>query len=191
MRGKEGDVRVIIVHRWGGTPEDDWYPWLKDELEKRGSEVIVPEMPNTDEPRIEEWVSHLKEVTGALTRDTCFVGHSIGCQAIMRYLEKVEGKVPKAVFVAGWFKLDNLEDEEAVQIARPWVATPIDFGKVRDKIGSLTVFLSSNEPYGFVEDNAHIFRAELGANVVIEENKVHFTDEDGIAEVPEVLSALL
>ena len=41
--------RVVIVHGWGGSPEDNWIPWLRKEMEKGGFEVIVPrEYPVND-----------------------------------------------------------------------------------------------------------------------------------------------
>ncbi len=182
--------RIFIVHRWDGTPESDWYHWLKKELEKKGFEVLIPEMPDTSKPKIDVWVSHLKKLVGKLDKDTYFVGHSIGCQTIMRFLEKenYNSKVGKVVFVASWFKLDNLEDEEVKAIAKPWIDTSIEFNKVKQKISKLVVFLSNNEPYGFVEYNSEIFKDELGAKVVIEKEKGHFTEEDGITKLNEVLN---
>ncbi len=182
-------MRIIIIHRWGANPQSDWYSWLKRELEKKGHSVFVPEMPNTDEPMIEEWVAHLKRVVGQLDAETCFVAHSIGCQSVLRFLEgeKYSGKVGNVVFVAGWFKLDNLEGEEVVAIAKPWMNTPIDFSLVRRRLNSLTVFLSNNEPYGFVQYNSDVYQKELGAMVVIEKDKGHFTEEDRVVEMPEVL----
>ncbi|MBS3080262.1 alpha/beta hydrolase [Candidatus Pacearchaeota archaeon] len=185
--------RIIIVHRWDGNPNDDWYPWLKKELERKNFEVSAPVMPNTSEPKIEKWTSHLKKIVGKLDEKTYFVGHSIGCQSIMRYLEKedYEGKVGKIIFVAGWFNLDNLENEEVKKISKPWVETPINFDKVKQKISSLTVFLSDNEPHGFIEYNSRIFKNKLGAKVIIEKDKGHFTKDDGITEIEEVLKELV
>lgn len=28
--------KALILHAWYATPESDWYPWLKTELEKKG-----------------------------------------------------------------------------------------------------------------------------------------------------------
>jgi len=186
-------MRAIIIHGWDGNSKKHWYPWLKKELEKKGFKVEVPAMPNTSEPKIETWISHLKKVVGKLDNETCFIGHSIGCQAIMRYLEKenFNGKVGKVVFVAGWFKLDNLEDEESEKIADPWMNIPINFEKVKQKLSELIVFLSSNEPYGCVKSNAQIFREKLNAKVIIEKDKGHFCDEDDIKKLPEVLEEIL
>lgn len=185
--------RIFIVHRWDGNPDSDWYPWLKKELEKRGFKVVIPMMPDTSEPEIDKWILHLNKVVGTLDEETYFVGHSIGCQAIMRYLEKkkYKGKLGKIIFVAGWFKLDNLEDEEVKTIARPWIETPINLDILKTKISELIIFLSDNEPYGFVKYNADIFKNKLNGKVITEKEKGHFTEEDGIKEIKEVLNELL
>ncbi len=181
--------RCIIVHGWDFNPSMHWYPWLKRELEKKGYEVIIPEMPNTSEPTITAWVSHLKNTAGTLNAQTHFVGHSIGCQTIMRFLEQEDynGRVGRVCFVAGWFSLENLEDCEIKTIAHPWLTSPIDFDKVKQKLSKLTVFLSSNEPYGCIDHNTTTFKEKLGAHVVIEHNKGHFTADDEVTEVPEVV----
>jgi len=181
--------RVFIVHRWSGGSHDDWRPWLKAELEKRGWQVTVPDMPDTDAPVIEKWVAHLAEVVGTPDAETYFVGHSIGNQAILRYLEAVTQPVGGAVFVAGWFSLENLEDEETAAIAKPWIETPIDLGKVRGVLPKSTVIISDNDPYGMFEENKRKF-AELGSKIVVLPNAGHFTAEDGFTELPVALSEL-
>ena len=183
--------RAIIVHGWDFNPSMNWYPWLKKELEERGYEVIVPEMPNTEEPKINSWISHLKKVIKNLDRDTLLIGHSIGCQTVMRYLEKESfNDKLKVIFIAGWFKLDNLEGSEVEKIAKPWLETPIDFNKVKSKISSLTVFLSDNEPYNYIDYNSKLFKEKLGAKTIILKNKGHFTEEDGIKHIPEILELI-
>ena len=185
--------RLFIVHGWGFNPKMNWYPWLKSKFEKVGFKVFVPEMPNTPEPNIDAWVSHLKKVVGNLDENTYFIGHSIGCQTIIRFLEKekYDGKIGKVIFVAGWFNLDNLEGEEVKEIAVPWINTNINFNKVKEKIGHLTVFLSSNEPYGCLEENKKTFEKKLKAKVIILKDKGHFTEDDGVKEIQEALNEIL
>lgn len=182
--------KVIIVHRWDGSPDTDWYPWLKRELENKGYHVIVPEMPSPSEPTIPFWVGELIETLDEPDRETSFIGHSIGCQTIMRYIETLPEnvRVGKVVFVAGWFDLENLENEESERIAKPWIERPINMHSVKNKVREMKVFLSSDEPYGFIEENASTFKNELGAKVVIEKGKGHFTENDGVTKVPEVLA---
>ena len=172
-------------------PDGDWRPWLVRELEKKGYEVHSPEMPDMDTPVIKKWVNRLSELVGAPDEETYFVGHSIGCQAILRYLEKISAPVGGAVFVAGWFDLKNLEEEgeEIIATARPWIETPIDLQKVRSALPKSTLIISDNDPYDTFEMNKEKF-AELGSKIIVLPNAGHITAEDGFTELPVALSEL-
>lgn len=177
---------AYIIHRWDATPDDDWYRSLSMGLQERGYGVEIPAMPNTDAPVVKAWVEHLRETVGETDlTNAVFVGHSIGCQTIMRYFETLPRgtKVGAAVFVAGWLHLDNLEDEEAEEIAKPWLTTPIDFGKVREVCDRFVTVFSSTDPYVPLSD-AELFKEYLGAEVIIRENAGHFTAEDGYSTLP-------
>lgn len=176
--------RVFIIHGWSGSPEGGWFGWLKSELEAQGFKVIAPQMPETDEPKIETWVPFLSKLVGEPDEDTFFVGHSIGCQTIMRYLETVyPKKTGGAILVAGWFNLKGLEGPDEKKLASPWVTTPINFEKVKNAAGKFFVVLSDNDPYVPIGD-AQMFNEKLEAEVIIQENKGHFTGEDGAADLP-------
>lgn len=179
--------RVFIIHVWGGHPGEGWQGWLSDELKKKDFEVIAPQMPNTENPKIEEWVSFLSDLVGEPDENTFFVGHSVGCQTIMRYLEKIfPKKIGGAIFVAGWFNLKNLEGPEEEAIAKPWIERPIDFEKVRNAGSKFTVFLSDDDEWVPLSDK-EIFESKLGARVIIQKNRGHF---EGLSEMPEVLELL-
>ena len=183
--------RVYIVHGWGGKPAEHWLPWLKEKLEARGLEVTLPTMPDTDEPVIEKWVSHLAKAVGQPDEQTYFVGHSIGCQTILRYLETTPNQtVGGCVFVAGWFKLENLEDEKEEQIAEPWLRDDIRFEKVLSTTENFVVLISSNDPYNAVAENKLLFEQRVGARVTIMKNMGHFTTDDNVTALPEVAQVL-
>lgn len=184
---------MFIIHGWGFRPKHNWYSWLKGELENQGFEVVVLEMPDTEKPNIESWVGHLEKVVGGPDEQTYFVGHSIGCQTILRYLEKIDKKIGGVVCVAGWFNLAGLEEEgeEVVAIARPWIETPIDFEKVKSVAHNIISIFSDDDQYGFIEENKSTFVKKLDAKIITESGKGHFTAGDGVVELPSVLEALL
>lgn len=185
--------RVFIIHGWDGYPEEGWFPWLKEELEKRGFEVIVPAMPEPEEPKIEIWVPFLTKLIGTPDQNTFFVGHSIGCQAIIRYLETLpeNTKIGGAVFVAGWYDLRNLETKKEERIAGPWVNTPRNDEKINKIMnGEVVAIFSDNDPW-VIHENQNSWRKKVGAEIIVEHNKGHFSGSDGIKELPSLLDAVL
>lgn len=186
--------KVIIVHGWSGYPEEGWFPWLKNELESRGFEVVVPQMPRPEEPRINNWVPALSAAIGAPDENTYLVGHSMGCQAIARYLETLPEnvRVGGAIFVAGFFKrLTNLEEEEAASgVAEEWLHTPLDFVKVKSHLSGSVAIFSDNDPY-VPPDNQEEFANALGSEIIVEPEKGHFSGSDGVTQLPIALKAVL
>ena len=124
-------------------------------------------------------------------QDTYFVGHSIGCQTILRYLDSLpqNTKVGGAVLVAGFLKTKPLETKEEVETVTPWLETPINFEKVK-RACKFTATFSDDDSYVPLE-NAQLFKEKLGAKTIIEKNKGHFTEADGVKELPVVLEELL
>ncbi|MDE1865056.1 MAG: serine hydrolase family protein [Candidatus Micrarchaeota archaeon] len=184
-------VRVIVVHRWYGNSACDWIPWLKAEMEKSGAEVVVPDMPNTNAPRIDQWVPFLKGVAGAVDGNTYFVGHSIGCQAVLRLLETLPDgtRAGGAVLVAPWINtLTNLSEGEP-EIARPWLETPIKWGNIREHAGKIVDICSDDDPY-VPSSEAEILKRELSAKIVLDQKRGHFTDEDDVTQLPVLLKEL-
>jgi predicted alpha/beta hydrolase family esterase len=177
--------RVFIIHRWSGSPNDDWRPWLKQELENRNYEVVVPEMPDTDTPMIEKWVERIKKIVGIPDEEVLFIGHSIGCQAILRYLEIIQEPIFGAIFVAGWSKLENLEDKETEEIARPWLETPINLDKVKKVLPQSALLISDNDPYGAFEENKTYF-SRLGSRIIVLHHAGHITGEDGFRKLEQI-----
>ncbi|MDO8590244.1 MAG: alpha/beta hydrolase [bacterium] len=184
--------RVYIIHGWDGHPEECWFPWLKKELEARGFEVFVPAMPDPSEPKIETWIPFLSNLVGTADINTFFIGHSIGCQAIIRYLETLpEGvKIGGAVFVAGFYNLRNLETEEEERIAGPWVNTPRNDEKVKRVVNKAVAIFSDNDPFVLAE-NQESWKEKAGAKIIVEHNKGHFSGSDGVSSLPSALEAVL
>ncbi len=186
--------RIFIVHGWTGSPRRDFLPWLRMELAANGFEVHVPSMPDSDHPVIEKWLAHLRKEVGTPDENTYFVGHSMGTQAILRYLASLPKniKVGGVVLVAGFVNLTNesFSTDEDYKIAKPWLERPIDFGKVTEHSTRITAIFSDNDPYVSLE-NVEIFRENLGAEIIVEHDMGHFNTEDGATKVLSILSAVL
>ena len=104
--------RIIILHGTHSSPEGNWFPWLKKELEKVGHEVFVPKLPTPEGQSVSSWFKALqKQCPWEFGQDTILVGHSCGATFMLDILNR-ERKNPvfASFFVSGF--LDPLGNEE-------------------------------------------------------------------------------
>lgn len=182
-------LRVLIVPRWGATPSDDWYPWMEAELAASSTfgPVVVGAMPAPEEPTIEAWTSRLTELAGedpVTLAHTVLLGHSVGCQAILHYLDRLPTscRVKGTMLVAGWWWVD--EPWESIE---PWLRARLDLDGIRERAGRVGVLLSDDDPFtSDVVANREQWEQRLGATVEVVGSAAHFNHP----EEPRVLSAL-
>lgn len=186
--------RVFIVHGWDGSPQNDWMPWAKKTFEKKGFNVHVPAMPDSPNPKIETWVPFLAKKVGEPDGNTILIGHSIGAQTILRYLETLpeKKKIDKVIFIAGWQTLtpEATPTKEDIEIARTWVETPINFEYVKGKANSFICVFSDNDPDVPYEENAKIYKEKLKAKIILVKNKGHFSQDAGVTKLPLLLELI-
>jgi hypothetical protein len=179
---------LTLVPRWAGRPESDFYPWLTARLQEPPApfaSVRTLAMPEPERPVISAWVSTLTAALGPLpAEDTVLLGHSVGCQAVLRYLETLPPghAVAGALLVAGWWEVDKPWDS-----LRPWLDTPVELARVRGAARRFVVLLSDNDP--FTSDHARnrrLWEERLGAEVRLVPGARHFNAH----QEPAVLDAL-
>lgn len=171
--------KAIIIHGWDGNPNEPLHRYVRGILEKLGYRVIVPKMPNPEVPVIKDWIEQIE--TSIDPETSLMIGHSIGCQAILRYIEHTRKSVDKVILIAPWMKLDENtlkeEGEEVIEIARPWEETPINFDLVKDLAKEFFAIFSDNDPYVPLSEK-DFFEEKLGAKTYLEKNQGHFTGLD-------------
>ncbi len=183
--------RLFIVHGWGGSPKEPLVAWFGEQGTKLGFETTVLEMPNSQVPTIDAWIKHLDEVVMYPDENTYFVGHSIGFQAIIRYLQSADSpKTGNVLGIGSWFALIGINSPENKDIARPWLENPIDFVKLRKIVPSFTVILSDNDKFVPFKENEELFKKNLNAKIIVEHEKGHFTEEDGVRDLQVALEEL-
>lgn len=181
--------RVFIVHGWYGSPNEDWFVWLKRQVGGSARVHILP-MPDPASPKITPWVATLARAVGKPDKDTFFVGHSIGCQTILRYLTKHPSEIGGAVLVAPWFtlKAKAMPKREEKAVASPWLTKEIDIHPLHAR--KFFALFSADDPYVPLS-NMRTFR-RLGATVAMQKRKGHFwSPEDGMKTIPVVRKELM
>ena len=183
MKNGHSPAHVVVVHAYGGSPRKFWYPSLKKHLPVTCL-VTVPQLPGGNAPQVSTWLDSLRallrEDSGASVqqRSLFLVGHSLGCNAILRLLAGSETALLRGLrgvlFVAGWLWVD--EPWEQIQ---PWCDPPPDLAAARQALVALgaraTLLVSDNDRFTRDHERTRrMFQEGLGAHVVLCPGRAHF-----------------
>lgn len=138
--------RAVILHGTEGTPESNWFPWLKTELEKRGYEVWVPQLPDAEEPDAAKWTKFLLESNWDFS-DNLLIGHSAGAVEILKLLPHMANgiKVKTAVLVASF--TEDLAQEPNWLMLKNLFNEPFDFDADKSAADKFLFVHASDDPY--------------------------------------------
>ena len=98
----------VFLHGFTGIPDMPRFVYWKKELEKMGNKVIIPALPNTDNPAEEEQVAAALAATD-YDENTILLGHSLGGVVAMKVVEKLTKPIARLVLV-GSFVDPNFKD---------------------------------------------------------------------------------
>jgi len=176
--------RLFIVHGWGSGEKQPMISWLEKVGHDLGFETTFLSMPNPTVPTIDAWTKHLEENVYYVDQDTYFIGHSLGCQAILRYLEMNKGsQLGGAILIAPAFDVAGLDTQEDQDIFRPWKDRPIDFSSIRTMSNNFVTIFSDDDKLVSLDLNKEIIEKGLNQKIVIENGKGHFCKEDGVNDL--------
>ena len=136
-------VNIFIIHGAYGYPGENWFPWMKSELEKLGHKVFVPKFPTPEGQSLQSWMKVFDEYVKHVNEDSIIIGHSIGPGLILRLLEK--HKFRAAFLVAGF--IGTLGFEEIDEINSTFFKDSIDWSTIKGNCKNITVIGSNDDPY--------------------------------------------
>jgi hypothetical protein len=151
---------IIILHGTGDKPTDFWFPWLKENLEKEGYEVWLPQLPNAEFPNRKDWIKFILE-NGKITDETVTVGHSAGAQIILSLLEENDIKIKQAILVSGYAKALR-KDAEAEKNVDDY-----NWDKIRGKAEEFIFINSDDDPWTCDDKQGRIMFNNLGGMQII------------------------
>lgn len=172
--------RAILLHGWEGTPQSEWFPWVAKQLEESGWTVEIPELPNTKNPKLNDWIAALNRLSP--DKNTVLVGHSLANALILKYLEKPETMIRGAVMVAAW----NWLIEAAREFHITFYDKDFDYEAIRAKNTQLVMVNSTNDPWIDFERSKKMAE-QLNSKFIGVENAAHFMERDGYKEFPQLV----
>ena len=137
-------MNFLIIHGIYGNPEENWFPWLKKELEKNGHEVIIPKFPTPIGQTLESWLKVMKKYDDKINQDTILIGHSLGAAFILDYLEQADKEIRTAILVAGYH--ESLENPFK-KLNKTFVERKFNWTKIIENCENFIVIGSDNDEY--------------------------------------------
>jgi len=163
-------MKAIILHGTEGSPTENWFGWLKEELEKTGFEVWAPQLPNADKPSLKEWTDFvLKNCPFDIDEKTILAGHSSGGILVLTVLQELKKKARAGICVAA-FKDNNFLKWEALTRL---FDVDLNFEEIKKHVSLLTFIQSDDDPYVPME-HAKFLASKTNGQLVIMHDCKHF-----------------
>ena len=176
---------VYIIHGWTGWPGEGWFPWLKQKLTVQGVKVVIPAMTADIVPELDSWLKILNKTIKSPTNNTVLVGHSLGCPAILNYLNQssMHHKFKAIVLVAGSVRDVGIEE------VNDFINKDLDWDGIKKKVDKIIVIHSQDDKVVPIIEGRYIAK-KLDAEMIEVEDCQHFSGGEGATEAQPVLEAI-
>lgn len=178
---------ALIIHGTGGFPEENWFPWLKTELEKREYEVAIPQFPTPEGQSLESWLGVLANYSGYFDKDSIAIGHSLGGLFLLRALERAKAPIRGAFFVGAPVGERPIKFYDSDY---KFSGFDFDWAKIRQGAQHFEVWHSDTDPYVSLA-NGRKLASELGVPLNFVPNAGHFNAAAGYNTFPALLDKIV
>jgi predicted alpha/beta hydrolase family esterase len=182
-------TNVFIFHGTEGYPEENWFPWMKVELEQRGCQVFVPQFPSPPvvAAKSDAWFEILKEYQQYINEQTIIIGHSLGGKFALRILEKLDHPIKAVAFVGTPIGIPPIANNER---DNAFTGNGFDWESIKKKAQHFIVFQSDTDPYVGLENGKELAK-NLGVELSFVPNAGHFNAKAGYTKFPELRDQIL
>jgi predicted alpha/beta hydrolase family esterase len=181
-------TNFVIVHGTMGSPEENWFPWLRKKLETYGHKVIVPLFPTPDGQNFYAWLSVAQKALETLdTINTVLIGHSTGASFVLR-LAELSPTPYKAIFSICPFIRDlGIQDFDSLNTS--FVHHAFKWQNIQHNAGNIFCFAGDNDPYVPLSYSQEI-AIHCNTDLITVPNGGHLNAAAGFLEFPLLLEKI-
>jgi len=187
-------MNVVIVH--GSSSKDKiekksmiknkqhWFPWIKKKLEDREIQCDVPLMPESWEPKYNNWKKEFEKIS--VDENSVLIGTIAGAVFLVRWLGETKKKIKKLILVAPITGKEKCND----WLNKEYGDFELD-ESIKERVGEVVIFFSDNDKNERL-DTAKIYHKKLGGKLIELPGRGHFIEKYmGTYEFPELLEEIL
>lgn len=160
---------AIILHGQSGTPNQYWYPWIAQELQKNTWDVWAPQLPNPDKPILNLQLPFVIQ-NGQFNENTVLIGHSSGAALALSVMESMKTKIRRTILVAGFIQLLSHDEKDILKQSYDWEL-------IKKNCDDLIFINSDNDPWGYDDTQGRLLFEKLGGTLIIRHGEGHMGSE--------------
>jgi len=162
---------ALILHGTNGNSKENWFDWLKVELEKKNWKVWVPNLPRADKPNIDRYNEFIfANKDWQFSDDSILIGHSSGSVAILGLLQAL----PKNVTVDTCYLIGSFRNNLGRDDLKDLFLKPFDFDLIKKKAKRFVFIHSEDDPYCPLE-HAEFLSKKLNGQLIVKKGQKHFS----------------
>ena len=179
-------MTTLILHGIMGHAGENWATWLKDELEKEGHKVLVPNLSNADKPDRNSWLQEIKKIVEEVKPDQLtIVAHSLSVTSALDFIEGLNSKLYKLVSVSGFAIPYGLELNEYFLQEKT-----INFDAIKENLTNAAVLYGDDDPY-VSQEALQSLAGELSVDAIVMPRGGHLNSAAGYDTFPELLKCCI
>jgi len=179
---------VLLIHGFNGIPKI--FEYFKEELEKQGYNVIIPNFPVREEITVDGYFVILDRYKDIFNEQLTVVAHSIGNSMFVKYISKNQYKVGRYISLAGFSKDFFNEGKDVLnEKVRLTILTDKELNDVKKLI---------EKKYSVYSDSDHLVPFDLLKQYCKDIDSVsipmkdigHMGKKSGLEKLPEVVNII-
>ncbi len=178
-------TKAIFIHGTGGNPNENWFPWLRSELEKLKLQVFIPQFPIGERQSLISWMTEFQKWENAADEEAIMVGHSIGPAFILNFLEK-RGKSIAAAFLVSPF-VGRLNNAIFDPMNYSFAEREFEWDRIKKHCSNFYIYSSDSDPYVPL-DKGEFLAMKLNAKYKIIRNGGHINAASGFTKFEPLLN---
>jgi hypothetical protein len=180
----QNKITVFIFHGSYGYPGENWFGWMKQELEALGIACQVPQFPTPEGQSLQAWLEVLQGAAFQPDETTILIGHSLGAAFLLRYLETTPLRFKAALLVGAFLGEVGLERFD--RLNRDFFLDPFDWMALRKTGTPFFCYQGSDDPYISYAQFAFL-ADQLEAQKILVSKAGHFNAAAGYRQFPQLL----
>ncbi|MDO8480994.1 MAG: alpha/beta hydrolase [Nanoarchaeota archaeon] len=178
---------AFIVHGARSSPKENWFPWLKEQLQKLGYKVYVPQFPTPENQSLDSWDKAFQPFLDKITEESVVIGHSVGVPFLLHILQNLHVEIKASFFVGGF--ISALGNERFDSINKTFIEQDFHWQSIKHHCREFTLFHGEDDPYVPL-DKAEELNSHLHGELIVIENGGHLNAEAGFTEFPQLLEKI-